>query len=314
VTNEELSIDDLVELKSARVVRPRPPTLTSIPSLLSVFQNEWDSLALETYTLRQHLTQTRQELSHALYENDAARRVIARLSKERDEARQALSKITVNGAATSNGDAMQVDEQDLSPTLVAKVEATQEKCARPPPPAWKDCVEDAYIMSRLSKTRRKRPVPEDWASADAIQSFKPSAKSKPHHEGPRNVALDADGDLALFGGDDGIADVFSISQNQVVQELAAGAPVTVAMWARDTAILSTSAGTVKGYKGDSETLSFSEHRGEITGMALHPSGDILASVGSDKSYIFYDLSTSTKALQIYTDSRKEPSEILKMMS
>lgn len=129
VTNEELAIDDLVELKSARVVKPRPPTLTSIPSLLSVFQNEWDALALETYNLRQHLTQTRQELSTALYQHDAAVRVIARLSRERDEARDALSKITVNGGGLTNGDAMQVDGPELSSNLVTTIEATQEKYA-----------------------------------------------------------------------------------------------------------------------------------------------------------------------------------------
>ena len=126
VTGEELTLDELVELKSSRTVRPRPPTLTSIPSLLSVFQNEWDALALETYTLRQHLTQTRQELSRALYEHDAAVRVITRLSGERDEAREALSKITINGGVPANGDDMQVDGQGLSDDMVAKVQATQQ--------------------------------------------------------------------------------------------------------------------------------------------------------------------------------------------
>ena len=126
VTGEELTLDDLVELKSSRNVPPRPPTLTSIPSLLSVFQNEWDALALETYTLRQHLTQTRQELSRALYEHDAAVRVITRLSRERDEAREALSKVTINGGVPTNGGAMQVDGQGLPESLVAKIEATQQ--------------------------------------------------------------------------------------------------------------------------------------------------------------------------------------------
>ena len=122
-----MNTDDLIDLKTSRTVRPRPPTLTSIPSLLSVFQNEWDALALETYTLRKELAQSRQELSTALYQNDAAVRVVARLSRERDEARDALSKITANGTSTIHGDAMQVDGQGLSEGLVSKITATQER-------------------------------------------------------------------------------------------------------------------------------------------------------------------------------------------
>ena len=45
VNGEELEVADLIEVKSARIVAPRPPTLTSIPSLLSAFQTEWDALA-----------------------------------------------------------------------------------------------------------------------------------------------------------------------------------------------------------------------------------------------------------------------------
>lgn len=129
VTGEELTIDDLIELKSARVVRPRPPTLTSIPSLLGVFQEEWDALALETYTLQQTLAQTRQELSTALYQHDAAVRVIARLRKERDEARDALSKISVGaGRPSADGeDAMQVDSAGLPAEVIARIDETQER-------------------------------------------------------------------------------------------------------------------------------------------------------------------------------------------
>ena len=128
VTGEDLSVDDLIELKSPRIVTPRPPNLTSIPSLLTAFQNEWDSIVLETFTLKQQLAQTRQELSTALYQNDAATRVIARLTRERDEAREALSNVTISGGgAAANGDAMQVDGQALPEELVAKVDETQQQ-------------------------------------------------------------------------------------------------------------------------------------------------------------------------------------------
>lgn len=67
---------------------PRPPTQSSIPALLHTLQNEWDALVLETFALKQQYNSTRQELSYALYAQDAASRVVARLIRERDAARE----------------------------------------------------------------------------------------------------------------------------------------------------------------------------------------------------------------------------------
>ena len=115
-------------LHGAGVSPSSSPPLTSIPSLLSVFQEEWDALALETYTLQQNLAQTRRELSAALYQHDAAVRVIARLTKERDEARDALSKVTVGATrAGAGGEAMQVDSAALPQAVVEIIENTQAR-------------------------------------------------------------------------------------------------------------------------------------------------------------------------------------------
>ncbi len=145
-------------------------------------------------------------------------------------------------------------------------------------------------------------MPEDWATPDTIQSFAPLSKSKPLFTGARTVSIDNSGDLAVLGGTDGNAGVFSLSQSQLVQEFSVGSSVTDALWAGRKAILATSTGEVKIFENGAEIASFSGHAGEVTALALHPSGEILASVGVDKSYIFYDLTSSVQSLQIATNS------------
>ncbi|KAL1914524.1 uncharacterized protein VTP21DRAFT_8238 [Calcarisporiella thermophila] len=99
ITHEELTEEDLVDVKtSQKGAQPRPPNLTSVPALLSTFHDEWDKLMLETFKLKQEHAQLRQELSQALYQYDAATRVIARLMKERDEAREALANLQANSS------------------------------------------------------------------------------------------------------------------------------------------------------------------------------------------------------------------------
>jgi pre-mRNA-processing factor 19 len=67
------------------IVEPRAPSSTNIPSLLALFQNEWDALMLESYSIKSQLESCRQELANALFQYDAACRVIANLIKERDD-------------------------------------------------------------------------------------------------------------------------------------------------------------------------------------------------------------------------------------
>jgi hypothetical protein len=128
-TDEPLTVEDLVVVNSEPTVRPRPPQLTSIPAMLSSFQAEWDALALQTYKLQQDLKKTQQELSTALYEKDAAIRVIVQVTQQRDEAREALAKVSVGRgrAADSNGDAMQVDSAPLPEPILQKIDSVQQR-------------------------------------------------------------------------------------------------------------------------------------------------------------------------------------------
>lgn len=273
-----------MDLKQARVVRPRPPTLTSIPALLSTFQNEWDALILETYQLKQQLAETRQELSTALYYSDSAEKVIARLQGERDEARDALAKVSITHSTNgTNGDAMQVDGQALPEVTVAKIEQTQQQ---------------------LSSTRRKRTIPEGWATAESLQTLQAAQASEPLYPGGRSIAVDETGDLALIGGTDGVAGVYSISQAKVIQTLKCGGAVVDGLWFGNKPIVALSTGSVKVFDDGKEVASFDQHAGAVSAIALHPCGDILASVGSDKSYILYDLQSLQAVTQNSTDSGK----------
>jgi len=164
------------------------------------------------------------------------------------------------------------------------------------------CLTQAY---RLSKTRRKRAAPDDWATTENVQSYKPIEKSKSLYPGAESLSTDASGDLVLLGGDNGVAGIYSASENEIVQEMEVGSgAVTDAVWAGTRAVVSTSSGVIKVFEGQTEVASFSGHAGKVTALAMHPSGDLLASVGVDKSYILYDLTSYKQATQVYTDAGK----------
>ncbi|KAM9879727.1 cell cycle control protein [Verticillium dahliae] len=282
-TGEALTTDDLLPLSQSHIVRPRPPTLTSIPALLATFQNEWDALALETYNLKEQLARTREELATALYQHDAAVRVIARLTRERDEARDALSRVTVTGGA-ANGDAMAVDSVETLPEEVAERVAAKHQ--------------------ELSKSRKKRPVPEGWATPEELAAFQTTASTT--LPVPHTSSLALEGDYAAIAGPEGNAAIYSIDSDKLERHVQVGQPITDTVWTGSKLIFSTTQGTVKVFESGSEIASLAENAGAVTALALHPLGDLLAFVGQDKSIVFYDLSTMSRVSRTYGDAAPAP--------
>ncbi|OMJ70787.1 hypothetical protein SteCoe_31158 [Stentor coeruleus] len=93
-TNCDLSLDDLLPLKVCPIAKPRSLTCNTVPGLLQALQDEWNTSVLETHSLKKQNDLLKQELSHALYQYDAACRVIAKLSKEKDQLVDALQKLS----------------------------------------------------------------------------------------------------------------------------------------------------------------------------------------------------------------------------
>ena len=122
--------------------------------------------------------------------------------------------------------------------------------------------------------------------------------------GAKRAALNPDGNLLLLGGSDGTAGVYSLSAGKLLERFEVEAPVTDTLWADTSAVTATALGSVKSWEGGEVRLATEAHKGPVTAVALHPSKDILASVGIDKTYSFYELTSNTRVLQATTDSGK----------
>jgi len=289
VTNEALALDDLMPVKTSQTVKPRPVEATSIPGMLTLFQNEWDALMLETYTLKQHLETVRQELSHALYQHDAACRVIARLIKERDSARASLANAQADISATAAAapSAMEVEEAGITKEIIKKMTDTSKT---------------------LSKGRKKRAVPEGHASAEAVASYS-NKDSHPIHGAskPGILCVDIDGknqDMVATGGVDGAAMLFNKATKKVVATLSGHKKkvTSVLFHPSNDVVLSTSADKTARVWASSggEYATAAQilcHKGDVTGATIHATADYFVTSSLDNTWGFHDISTGATIVQ-----------------
>ncbi|GME95650.1 hypothetical protein B5S32_g5713 [[Candida] boidinii] len=115
ITNESLNINELIELNNNNTdtdtVNSRPLNTTSIPSLLSIFQNEFNSIILENFELKKNLNNLKKELSISLYKYDSSINVISKLIIERDELKKTLQDMAIGLSNDNNDDVDEIDTQ-----------------------------------------------------------------------------------------------------------------------------------------------------------------------------------------------------------
>lgn len=296
VTKEELDVPDLLPVKGPTAIKPRAPDATSLPSLIGTFQNEWDSVMLETFTLKQHLEATRQELAHALYQHDAACRVIARLIKERDEARAALGNTQSNVAA-----AMKVgssgDKEEAGAGISGDVLKTMQGIAK-----------------TLSKGRKKliKSLASGVTSKDDLKKYRPKA-SHPLHSAskPGITALDIhakDESLMLTGGADGNAIIFNRTSGKIVDTLQGHKKkVTSTKFHPNEKMLFTTSTDNTAIIWAAKEGKYSakhvlrNHTDDVCGASLHPSGQYLVTASADKTWAFYDVNSGICRKQVSDD-------------
>lgn len=299
INGEALTKDQLIAVNTSKIVRPRAPTAASIPTMLKMFQDEWDSTMLETFKLRQHVNTVRQELTHALYQHDAACRVIARLTRERDEARHALATMqpaqstAVPAAAESGGmDVDQAPAADEEDGMTAAVLSKLQKTAK-----------------TLSKQRKKRSKPAELATQDQIKAMAQSKSQTGLHGSSAQITSMSLGDLTnslvLTGGSDKKVVLFDAAAEKVIATMTGHKKKVTGVAlhpSADTAISCSADKTVKIWEASAakELLSIDTHSADVTGISLHPTGDYFVTASSDRHWGFHSIETG-KTLAYYTD-------------
>lgn len=297
VNGKELKVENLIEIKVPAIVKPRPPSATSIPATLKTMQDEWDALMLHTFTLRQQLQTARQELSHALYQHDAACRVIARLNKEVMAAREALATLKPQAGVTAMSSlaqqpAIAAEAAGVATHPIEQAGMNAEVIQR---------LQDKATVLTQERKKRGRTVPEELMSQDQIKSFLTVASHPGLHSAsmPGILALDISGSdhsKILTGGNDKTATVFNKETEQVVAILRGHTKkVTKVVYHpdEDTVITASPDTTIRIWSVPKcqAQLMLRCHEEQVTGLSLHPTGDYILSTSSDKHWAFSDIRT-----------------------
>ncbi|POW15659.1 hypothetical protein PSTT_01947 [Puccinia striiformis] len=252
------------QVPSAPAPPPRAPNLSSVPSLMITLQNEWDANMLECYELRKQNASLRQELSHALYKEDASMRVLARVIRERDEPDAA-------------------EPQGLPEAVIERIDETSKA---------------------LMSTRKKRQIPTGYASPAALKTYaqKTSIPSLHSTKPPGITCLQVTGlddNLIVTGGMDKVVQIYDRTTEKVIatmkgstkkihsiavvggQNATATELPKMIIAAYDKTLREKKVGYVAG-----GTIVQSH---EVTGIDLHPSESLLLTGSADGSWALHDL-------------------------
>lgn len=283
INQESLSEEQLIELKEAEDLGP-PRTIqqTSIPSLLKMLQDEFDMAMINNFTLRQKLTTARQELSDSLYQHDGATRVIARLTKELNAAREALSTLKPQSSAAEAPRAVDVEMEEPEGMSDAVKEKLDQK---------------AKVLTAARKGRGKK-LPESMVKPEDVGSFtQKSVYTAIHSTGvPGITALDLKENLAVTGGADKNVVLFDLeSEQEVASWKGHQKKVSAVILHPDTKTVISSA-----YDAQVRIWSVGEesprhiidcHTAPVTDVSLHPTNEYVLSVSLDASWAFSDINT-----------------------
>ncbi|KAG9136109.1 hypothetical protein Leryth_003727 [Lithospermum erythrorhizon] len=316
ITQEPLTMDEIVPIKTGKIVKPRPVQAASIPGMLGMFQIEWDGLMLSNFALEQQLHTARQELSHALYQHDAACRVIARLKKERDEARELLSQAD-RQLPTSAGTEATISATTLSNGKRAAEDEDMASAKRMRPGISSDIIKELTDCNAiLSQQRKKRQMPPTLAPIEALERYT-QLNSYPLHKTNKPGILSLDihhtKDLIATGGADANAVVFDRSSGEILSTLSGHSKrVTSVKFVTegDFVVTGSADKTVRIWQGSENGIydcrsTLKDHTAEVQAVTIHATNNYFVTASLDNTWCFYELASGLCLAQVADTSESE---------
>ncbi|KAG6534363.1 hypothetical protein ZIOFF_008249 [Zingiber officinale] len=276
-----------------KFAHPSSPSISSLPAPYG----SKDPLSSNNYNKIDNLFCT----NCIMLQHDAACRVIARLKKERDDARMLLAqaeRIEANNAIAISDrkraavDELGPDQKRIRPGINPIIIAELTEC-----------------NTLLSGQRKKRQIPTTLVHVDTLDRYTQVA-SHPLHKSnkPGILALDIDAskDVIATGGIDSTGVLFNRTSGQISSTLTGHSKkVTTIKFVPGDELVITGSGdkTVRIWRG-SEDGNYDcrhvlrDHTAEVQAVTVHATNKYLVSVSMDNTWCFYDLSTGSCLTQV----------------
>lgn len=282
-----LSEDQLITLQVSSSHAPPRLQATSLPNLLQQMQTEYDALVLELFDTRKALEDTRKELSQALYQNDAAVRVVARLSMERDAARQELEKWNASVGAAPQEAAHTNPEEPTKKRR--RTETPAEPLTNSIPEEDLQAMVDTWGELQPQRKPKLKTAAASAPTADDLASYTEIDKKSHHKSTCKGLnSMASSGDLIVTAGRDKQVLVYSVSEKVVKQSFNLGTiPTCVDIYESSMVIACNAGGRVLAYSlEDGSTVGEFQAGEPVVDIRIHPtSKHICVATKSGKVFV-----------------------------
>jgi pre-mRNA-processing factor 19 len=274
IRERPLKEDDLITLNKKSIIPPPRPQSTSLPNILHQLQSEYDALVLELFDTRKALEETRQELSQALYQNDAAVRVVAKLSVERDVAQKQLEEWNASASISNNNNN---NNTPAATTTTEQPASKKRKLEAPATPLENNLPEDdlqAFTSTWSTLQPQRKPMLKAAAKdAPSLQEDFVTSKKSWHKSTCKGVVCVSSSKLKVVtGGKDKQIVVYDIPSGKVTQTYSFVSTPTSVDIREDVVVAGNGKGRLSVYK-EGNIIGSLSLKSKIVSAQIHPTGE-----------------------------------------